>query len=114
MGKPYTVTALIRNPTKIVATGVQLEIAQESLDVFFLGEVTPEPLERSRAGNWRVLTYPELHPLEQRRIALELTPRMAPPEDESLHLVMRLKSGDSDYHGQTDLPIKVTEAEDRE
>ncbi len=114
VGEPYTVTALIRNPTALVVTGVQLEIAQESLDVFYLREVRPEPLARDRAGKWRVLTYPDLHPLEQRRIALELVPRMAPPEDESLHLVVRLTSGDGEFHGQADLPIKVAEAEDRE
>ncbi len=115
VGKTYTVTVLIRNPTKIVVTGVQLEIAQKSLDVFFLQEVRPEPLARSRAGEWRVYTYPELHPLEQRRIALELVPRIVPQDDGGVHLMVRLRSGDGQYHhGQADLPIKVAEAEDRE
>ena len=107
--EPYTVTALIYNPSDVVADGVRLEIRKDSLERFELRSVRPEPTWCTESGQWRVLVYAGMHPRERRRIALDLIPL----EAGSYHLVVALRSGESTYHGMADLPITV-EAEARE
>jgi hypothetical protein len=103
VGQPYTVEVVLYNTSDVVVEQVRLEIARESLDVLYLGNVRPRPLTDRESGDWRVLTYPELNPWERRRVALELVPR----EAETVHLKVRLFSGKNNYHGQCSLPITV-------
>ena len=106
--EPYTVTALIYNRSDVVADGVRLEIRRDSLERFELRSARPEPTWCTESGQWRVLAYAGMHPRERRRIALELMPL----ESGTYHFVVRLRSGESTYHGMADLPITV-EAEAR-
>jgi len=106
--EPYTVTALIYNPSDVVADRVRLEIRKDSLERFELHSVRPEPTWCTESGQWRVLAYAGMYPRERRRIALELIPLEAGTH----HLVVGLRSGEGTYHGMADLPITV-EAEAR-
>jgi hypothetical protein len=107
--QPYTVEVVLYNTSDAVVEPVRLEIGRESLAVLYLelGNVRPRPLTDRESGEWRVLTYPELNPLERRRVALEFVPKEAGAVD----LRVRLFSGKNNYHGQCTLPITVAAAE---
>jgi hypothetical protein len=103
--QPYTVMVLIYNSSDVVAERVRFEIARRSLDEFHLREVMPQPTTELDRGQWRMFSYPPLNPRERRRIALTLVPTKAG----KLDVVVRLVSGDGDYHGMADLPVIVSE-----
>jgi hypothetical protein len=104
VGQLYVVTVQIYNASDAVVEGVRFEIARESLGKFHLREVRPEPSTWDESAKWQVLCYPELHPRERRTLALDLVPRSGG----TFHLIVRLVSGDSVYHGMADLPIAVS------
>ena len=110
VGKPYMVTALIYNTSNVSAEGVRLEIARASLEHLHLVEAKPKPLERTERGLWEMLYYPALDVGEHIAINLSLLPNKAG----TVHLTVRLVSGNNVYHGMTDLPIAVAEPPDAE
>ena len=103
VGEPFTVTALIYNTSDLWAASVRFEIAGRSLDQFELVSVTPRPTAAARRGRWEMLSYPPLDPGGRQRIDLHLIPKKAG----TLHLTVRLVSGDNLYHGMADLPVIV-------
>ncbi len=109
VGEPYTVTAVIYNASDVPAGGIRFEIAGSSLEDFELLSAAPAPAMAVRHGNWQLLSYPALEPGERRRLALELRPLKAG----TLHLLVRLVSGDNVYHGMADLPVIVQPAAGR-
>ena len=103
VGEQYTVTALIYNASDVTAENLRFEISKKSLREFYLRPARPQPDEESDCGLWYMLSYPPLSPRERRRIALDLVPR----KSGTLHVVVRLVSGEHDYHGMADLPVTV-------
>ncbi len=103
VGEPLTVTALIYNTSDLWAASVRFEIAGRSLEQFELVSVTPRPAAAVRRGRWQTLSYPPLDPGGQQRIDLQVIPK----EAGTLHLTVRLVSGDNLYHGMADLPVIV-------
>lgn len=103
VGQPFTVSAVMYNTGEATAENVRFEIAQTSLQRFFLRSVRPKPLEDKEVGVWRVLRYPPLGPRERREIAIELVPR----EKGTFHLMARLVSGENVFHGVLDQPVIV-------
>jgi hypothetical protein len=105
VGQPFPVTALIYNTSSLWAATVRFEIAGRSLDEFELVSVEPRPVSgaRRRRGRWEILSYPALRPGGRQRIILEVIPK----RPGTLHLTVRLVSGDNLYHGMADLPVIV-------
>lgn len=108
VGKSYILMAEIYNTSDVVVDEVRFEIAKEFLDQFELLAVVPQPDQTRVSGQWQAFCYPAIHPRERRTIRLELEPRAAG----TFHLIAHLVSGEGAYHGMTDLPIVVREAED--
>jgi len=106
VGEAYTVTAVIFNKSDVPASGIQLEIAESSLEDFELLAVTPAPVATHKHGKWEMLSYGTLEGRERRRVSLSLIPRKAG----IVHLVVRLVSADNVYHGMADLPVIVEPA----
>lgn len=107
LGRAYTVTAEIYNTSGVAATDIRFEIAKESLEQFELQQVVPQPTGTTQSGEWRVLFYPQMAPLEQRRIALHLIPKAAG----TFHLTLQVASTGNVEHGRADLPIRVKRPE---
>jgi len=103
VGRAYTVHVEIYNASDAVATSVRFEIAREFLNQFVLQRVTPRPSGVTQSSQWHVLYYPEMHPREQRTVALELVPR----QSGTFHLRLQVTSSGSAKHGMADLPIRV-------
>jgi len=110
VGEPYTVTAVMYNTSDAPAGGIRFEIAQSSLEEFKLLSVTPAPAAVVEHGRWEMLSYPALQPGERRRVGLALVPQRAG----TLHVRVRLVSGDNIYHGMADLPVIVEPAAEGE
>lgn len=106
VGQPYAVTAIIYNKTDIPVSGIRLEIAESSLADLQLLAVTPVPAAAHKRGKWEMLSYASLGPNERQRVSVKVIPRRAG----TVHLVVRLVSGDNLYHGLADLPIMVEPA----
>lgn len=108
VGEPYTVEVLIYNRSGAVVEDIGLGIRKDSLDALYMRAVRPKPVDAYDQGDWRVLSYPDINPWERRRVALELVPKRVG----IAHLVVRLRSGEKESHGECDLPITVSETED--
>ena len=106
VGQPYKVTAVIYNKSDVPAGGIQLEIAESSLEDFQLLAVTPEPAAAHKHGKWETLSYATLGAKERRRVSVNVIPRKVG----TVHLVVRLVSADNVYHGLVDLPVIVEPA----
>lgn len=106
VGKPDRVTAVITNPSAVRADHVRFEIDKKSLEEFALVSVKPAPLRQEEKGMWVVFQLPPMKPHEVRRINLEVAPKKAG----TLHLRVRLVSGENLYHGMHDIPVIAEEA----
>ena len=87
-------------------SGVRFEIAEQSLEHFTLIPPDPERVEIEKRGVWTVLSYPALAPRDRRQISLELIPKTAGLQ----YLLVRLVSGENEFHGMANVPIIVGEA----
>lgn len=106
VGQPFPVTAIIYNTSSLLAATVRFEIAGRSLDEFEMVSVEPEPEAKAKRGRWEMLSYPALEPGGRQRIRLQMIPKRSG----TLHLTVRLVSGDNLYHGMADLPVIVEPA----
>lgn len=107
VGESYTLMAEIYNASDAVVSEVRFEIAKEFLDQFELLAIVPRPDRTRVSGQWQTFCYPAVHPRERRTIRLELEPKTAG----TFHLIAHLVSGEGAYHGMTDLPVVVKEAD---
>jgi len=104
VGVPYTITAEIYNPSNVRVTDVQLKLSNDFLGKFDLREVLPAPTRWSDGGEWRVLIYPEINPLERQTVALHLVPKGSGV----FTFAARLDSAECKYHGMASLPVAVS------
>lgn len=104
-GETYTVMAQFYNRSDQTIEKVRFEIDQKLLEEFDLRSVRPGPSGLEQSQHWHGLSYPDMHPRERRTIALELVPKSAG----TFHLIVRVLSGENEYHGMADLPIVVAE-----
>ena len=102
-GRPYLVMAQIYNASDRIIKGVRLEVGKDFLKELDLRRLTPEPDRVHESAQWRVFSYPEMHPRERRTIALELVPK----RPGTFHLLARLTTDRGSYYGRADLPIRV-------
>ena len=107
VGKPYLVTAEIRNVTGDTISGIGLQLSEASLGHFRLVRTRPRADAVEDVGEWEAYRYADLLPHETRRIVLDLIPTGAGRH----HLAVRLVSrGSREYHGMADFPIQVAPA----
>lgn len=104
VGRPYVITAELRNTAAYTIGGIRLQISKDSLRYFRLVGTLPRADAVEEMGEWKAYVYGDMRPHETRRIVMELIPK----HPGSHHLAVRLVSrGSREYHGMADFPVRV-------